>query len=450
MAKLKNTIINDTGFLKIPAGNTSDRPTQNLLEGIFRFNTQTFATEEFSGGNFQNTLQEYIPKAEEKNIFGLGSEGIQEISGEINSYTYMTTSFVGPSDNSASFDSTSEFSSGDLVLIHQTQDGVDLNESGKFEEKRISDINGNTITFSENFTQSYNANQGANTNSSRQVQLVKIREFESCTLTNTISAKSWNGRSGGIIALKCSDTLDFNGNTITASERGFRGGEYGPGNNDGGFAGEGRYGTDTTRHSSSTNTGEDNTGGGGEAGPAASLGGCGAAGGTYGTQGGVGTRNTGSAIAQPASVYGREDLLNSLHFGGGGGGGGDNDNQGGPVAGGEGGGIIYIAARKVLNADIRCDGRTHVISPDQGGCGPAVNGSGAGGSIWMKAESVFIDNCTANGGNTVRNNNDCANDGEFHPNGGAGGNGRIRIDGATSGVSSPNFYNGSIYGGLNL
>lgn len=38
MALLKNTTINDTGFLQIPTGTTAERPT-NPVEGDFRFNT---------------------------------------------------------------------------------------------------------------------------------------------------------------------------------------------------------------------------------------------------------------------------------------------------------------------------------------------------------------------------------------------------------------------------
>jgi len=39
MAILKNTIINDTGFLQLPAGNTAQRPTGST--GMIRVNTNT-------------------------------------------------------------------------------------------------------------------------------------------------------------------------------------------------------------------------------------------------------------------------------------------------------------------------------------------------------------------------------------------------------------------------
>jgi hypothetical protein len=39
MASLKNTVINDTGFLQLPAGNTAQRPTPS--NGMIRVNTNT-------------------------------------------------------------------------------------------------------------------------------------------------------------------------------------------------------------------------------------------------------------------------------------------------------------------------------------------------------------------------------------------------------------------------
>ena len=382
-------------------------------------------------------------------LFGTAKLGAATTSGTLNSYASMTSSAVGTGNNSATFDTTSGFSVGDTVLIIQTQDGTATSQPGNFEEKTISNISGTTVTFTSNFTKGYNSNT-RNSNPARVTQMVRIAEYSNLTLNGNVTATSWNGSSGGVIAIKCTGTLNCNGNTITAAERGFRGGEYGPGNNDGGFGGEGRFGYDTTRHSSGTSTGEDPiAGGGGEAGPAASLGGCGAGGGSHATSGGVGTRNNGTTIAQPGNTYGNQTLENELNFGGAGGGGGDNDNQGGtPVNAGEGGGIVYVFANTITNGRFSANGRTHVQDPVQGSCGPAVNGSGAGGSIWIKSNNCTLVSCTATGGARVQNNGDCNGDGQNHPNGGAGGNGRIRIDGTVSGSSSPAYYSGSLPGGV--
>jgi len=48
MANLKNTVINDTGFLEIPSGTTSQRPSSPAT-GMFRFNTDIEGTEIYNG-----------------------------------------------------------------------------------------------------------------------------------------------------------------------------------------------------------------------------------------------------------------------------------------------------------------------------------------------------------------------------------------------------------------
>lgn len=50
MAILKNTIINDTGFLQIPAGSTAQRPAGST--GMIRVNTNTtpYVLEVFQAG----------------------------------------------------------------------------------------------------------------------------------------------------------------------------------------------------------------------------------------------------------------------------------------------------------------------------------------------------------------------------------------------------------------
>ena len=50
MAILKNTTVNDTGFLQLPAGSTAQRPAGST--GMIRVNTNTtpFVLEIFQGG----------------------------------------------------------------------------------------------------------------------------------------------------------------------------------------------------------------------------------------------------------------------------------------------------------------------------------------------------------------------------------------------------------------
>jgi len=52
MATLKNTTINDTGFLRLPVGTNSQRPAQNPRVGAIRFNTESSKIELWNGSSW--------------------------------------------------------------------------------------------------------------------------------------------------------------------------------------------------------------------------------------------------------------------------------------------------------------------------------------------------------------------------------------------------------------
>jgi hypothetical protein len=51
MATLKNSTINDTGFLKLPSGNTVQRPASPIA-GMVRFNTTLGYAEVYNGNDW--------------------------------------------------------------------------------------------------------------------------------------------------------------------------------------------------------------------------------------------------------------------------------------------------------------------------------------------------------------------------------------------------------------
>jgi hypothetical protein len=51
MATLKNTTINDTGFLGLPSGTTAQRPVTPIV-GMVRFNTTLGYAEIYTGSNW--------------------------------------------------------------------------------------------------------------------------------------------------------------------------------------------------------------------------------------------------------------------------------------------------------------------------------------------------------------------------------------------------------------
>lgn len=53
MATLKNTTTDDTGFFRLPAGTTAQRPAAPL-NGMIRFNTETNRPEAYQNGSWVN------------------------------------------------------------------------------------------------------------------------------------------------------------------------------------------------------------------------------------------------------------------------------------------------------------------------------------------------------------------------------------------------------------
>ena len=58
MAQLQNTTISSTGFLKLPAGSTGDRPGSPVT-GMVRYNTTINDTEYYDGANWRPISEAY-------------------------------------------------------------------------------------------------------------------------------------------------------------------------------------------------------------------------------------------------------------------------------------------------------------------------------------------------------------------------------------------------------
>lgn len=123
-------------------------------------------------------------------------------------------------------------SNGDLVLIIQMQGAditttntssygtiVNYNNTGSYELKTVYNVSGNTIYFCDGLTNSY-------TQSGRsRAQVVRIPRLSTLSVSSgvTITGNSWNGTTGGIVALEMYNNTTLDG-IISASEIGFRGG----------------------------------------------------------------------------------------------------------------------------------------------------------------------------------------------------------------------------------
>lgn len=349
------------------------------------------------------------------------------------------------------------FEDGEQVIIMQMQDDViganttnvasfgDLSAIASAGLYEIATISSHTessgtptsITISGALTNAYNT--GANS----KVQIITYPTFGSPDYTTTanMSAKDWNGTTGGVIAFTVAGVLTLAHN-ISADAAGFRGGSVSSNFYSGGTScdatlyirtsnhtragqkGEGIYNTTTTDHEYARGKILNGGGGGAER-----INAGGGGGGNY-TEGGIGGRgwNSGSGCNPEAGGLGGIGLAGSINvnrvFMGGGGGGGQQNNSNGS-SGGDGGGIILMKAGTVStscgsSASISAVGVTAANGTNDG-----QGGGGAGGSLvldvdnWAVAGSCPL-TIAASGGDGGD-----ANTGGTHAGGGGGGQGVV-------------------------
>lgn len=95
MATLKNVTINDTGFVKIPTGNTASRPG-SVNPGTVRWNTQTSQIEIYSGSSWVNYVDNTSPSGGMVPTFAMsftnGTEAMTSLS--MTNRSYFNTSDI--------------------------------------------------------------------------------------------------------------------------------------------------------------------------------------------------------------------------------------------------------------------------------------------------------------------------------------------------------------------
>jgi gliding motility-associated-like protein len=321
-----------------------------------------------------------------------------QISGVVNRYTEVLS--VDFCNNLAVVADNPGFAPGDRVLLIQMQGArADSSESAEFgsvlepgsaglaEWLTLASVDINIFRFVEALENRY---EGPG------VQLVRVAEYNDATVGAAgLSARPWDGSTGGVLALELTGTLTLNGD-IDLSGLGFRGGASAPdpdcsadpggdaryrcASGCGGARGEGIAGllssTPLGRGALASGAGGGNdhlSGGGGGSG--------------YGS-GGMG----GQRIAQaPEDCPGQFPGLGGLalaalpegrYLAGGGGGAGDAEGVPGGTAGagGAGGGLLFLRAAALDGQGfaIRADGAAAPDVPATGGSSGAGGGGGAG------------------------------------------------------------------------
>jgi hypothetical protein len=327
-----------------------------------------------------------------------------------------------------------------------------LNDAGNYELGYICKIKGDSVFFMHTLKNTYTV--------SGKVQLVKVPEYSSATVTTPLIPAPWNNTAGtgGVLAIIVDNTLTLNEN-IAADTMGFKGGASKVLN--------GTCGSLVQFTNYSYNTAGGSTGGGykgegivdlaanmnGGRGPAANGGGGGndhnngAGGGgnlVVGGNGGQNNSTTGCNNKYPG-LAGRalnSNGGNKIYLGGGGGNGHGNNTLT-MYGGGAGGGIVFIKADAIVgnNYTVSAKGQTGAAT-----IGDGSSGGGAGGTIIMDVTNyIGTTNVFADGGS----GGNIDNLGTGSPNrsmgpGGGGSGGVLYFTGTAPG--GINFVNGGIPG----
>ncbi len=447
-----------------------------------------------------------------------GLDGPENISNAINTYypvegnltlsvgsTSLPLSAVPRMDQYGNSFGTNAIFAGDLLLIIQMQDAsinfnddasygsnnpaagadglggtgfTDLGNTGRFEyvvaTNSVSLAGGNLVfrgaAANSGTVFTYANSEATFTEGKKSFQIVRVPQYSNLVLKSDISTPPFNGKVGGIIAFDVAGTIDFNGFTVDASARGFRGG-YGPKADSGpntnsiyaipsstelssgkgeGIAGTPRFmwdgynqvdnGFEGLPGGSYGKGAPGNAGGGGND---HNSGGGGGGNGGEGGVGGIGYEPLGGTLpngGRPGSITytGTEPDITRLIMGGGGGGGDANNTQGNDaVKGGVGGGIVLINVATVTGTGLikanGSQGEIGVVGTNPDGAG----GGGAGGTVFIKVTNpdptayLKIEAKGGDGGNTEQDPG-----GEAHGPGGGGGGGLIFYTVATGTVDA--------------
>ncbi|MCX2743511.1 T9SS type A sorting domain-containing protein [Mangrovivirga sp. M17] len=363
--------------------------------------------------------------------------------------TSLSGNTVSISDVDETFDS---FEVGEKILIMQMQDDVigetgnnsnfgdmvNIKSAGLFEMVEITSIN--EVSGTPNSIEVDNISNAFNICSNCSVQIISFPDLgTNYSTTADITSKGWDGKTGGVVAVRVSGVLTLN-HDIIMDGKGFRGGSrdnnsvsgscddsqfYSSSDDRYSGKGEGIYKIDNNNYLYGRGKILNGGGGGNE------HNGGGGGGGNLNTGGDGGAGwNCSSASSGGIGGLGLSSYISSNRiFLGGGGGAGEGNNYVN-TDGGNGGGIIILQAQtlKTVGNERRLISANGITASDAGNDG--AGGGGAAGSILMDVNTYNIlgasgADITANGGNGGNVNHTNA-----HGGGGGGSQGVIMYSAA--------------------
>ena len=375
------------------------------------------------------------------------------VSGIVNTYYEVTD--VVPSKACVIVTNPAGLNHNDKVMLIQMKgasinttassstfgDTSNLNNAGNYEMGRVCAVIDDSVFLVFMILNQYTV--------ADKVQLVKIPQYVSAIVTDTLKPAPWDNTTGtgGIVAISVEEDLILNA-PIYADSSGFQGGEYRLSD---GTCGNSFFPPPANAFAYNANVLNPQNGAfkgesvadlapgisGGKGAPANGGGGGnnhnnGGGGGANLTAGGIGGGNS-SSIGCTVTNQGRAGkALNTyggskIFFGGGGGAGHSNFTIPNQYGGGNGGGIVFIEAGNIVgnNMKISASGRAggHAL-------GDGASGGGAGGTIIMSVNSYTGTlSVESNGGaGGLENNNGTVN--RCYGAGGGGSGGAIYFSGA--------------------
>ncbi|MFC1754635.1 FG-GAP-like repeat-containing protein [Thermoproteota archaeon] len=185
--------------------NPTDINTTVVVSGWINWSNGTALSEDDLYLYFNNTLL-----AGGAGGAGDSSDGelnVTSVNTIVNSYAYLTGN-EGTGQTVLTVNSGTAFEEEDYILIYQTQSGGG-GTAGTYEFATVESKLGNDLTLTEPLNKSfYSGTFNAVTSTSTQV--VRIPQYTTVTVNPgaSIVAKTWDGYSGGIVALLALDTVD--------------------------------------------------------------------------------------------------------------------------------------------------------------------------------------------------------------------------------------------------
>jgi PKD repeat protein len=323
-----------------------------------------------------------------------------QIAGIINDYAKVSS--FDPCEAKLTVSNPTSFAQGTKVLLIQMKGATistsnsgsfgninEINGAGHYELGEVKSTNGNIVYLKHEFINSYDV--------TGSLQLVTVPFYDNALIVNTLTAKPWDGETGGVLIFEA-ENLEFSA-AIDVSGLGFRGAEkklvasdctfltnaddyhYSTSNWRGSLKGEGiadlESGKEHGRGAQANGGGggnDHNSGGGG---------------GGNTSNGGIGGKQSAPGFGCDGDYPGRGGKAcpaeQSRIYLGGGGGAGHFDDDGAGSSGGNGGGIAMVIANSITanGFSIISNG----IQPPVA-AGDGAGGGGAGGTIVLTTNGI--------------------------------------------------------------